>query len=95
MSMLIPNRFHSKVVNKVHGNQFTVDVFPTVYKSNTKWKIRKMLKKNGFDCSVCGYEAEPQYLAFSHLLYWLGVLHQKFTPNVFKLAIFAFGKKES
>lgn len=50
------------------------------------------MKKNGLDCVVYGYEAEPSYLAFSTIAYFFGVLHQKFAPRFLKPAIFAFGK---
>jgi hypothetical protein len=48
--------------------------------------------KNGFECVVYGYEAEPSYLSFSKIAYSLGVLHQKFAPQFMKPCIFAFGR---
>jgi hypothetical protein len=50
------------------------------------------MEKNGFECVVYGYEAEPAYLSFSKIAYFIGVLHQRFAPGFMKSAIFAFGK---
>jgi SAM-dependent methyltransferase len=95
ISRLVPNRDHSKILTKVQTKRQEVDVFPTFYKVNTVKRIRHYLSKYGFDHCVYSYEAEPSYLSFSRFAYWLGVLHQKYAPKFFKLAIFAFGKKQN
>jgi len=94
-SMLIPNRFHSAVVGKVQDRRKEENVFPTLYRCNTKRKINFMINRYGFD-NVCvyGYEAEPSYLSFSRFFYFLGVIHQRFAPNVFKATIFAFARRK-
>lgn len=94
-SKLIPNRFHTSVVGKAQGYiREEADVFSTLYRCNTKRKISYMLSKYGFDHCVYGYEAEPTYLSFSRFLYLLGVIHQRFAPDMFKVGIFAFGRKK-
>lgn len=93
-SRLIPNRFHVKVLGKIQEHRHKEDVFPTFYRCNTKWQLQKMLRRYGFDACVVGYEAEPQYCNFSHLAYFLGVLHQRLAPNFLKAALFAFGRKK-
>lgn len=89
---LIPNRYHSKVANVVQNGRKEEDVFPTVYKCNSMGKIKDMMKNHDFECVVYGYEAEPSYLSFSKLAYRLGVLHQRFAPDLLKPTIFAFGR---
>jgi hypothetical protein len=42
---------------------------------------------------VYTYEAEPSYLSFSPLAYYLGVLHQRHAPKGVRLALFAFAQK--
>lgn len=93
-SALVPGRYHSKVLSVVQEGRKAEDVFPTVYKCNSVWKIRNIMKKHSFDYVVYGYEAEPAYLSFSKVAYFLGVLHQRFAPGIIKPAIFAFGKKK-
>jgi SAM-dependent methyltransferase len=93
VSYLVPNRSHLPVLRRVKDQVVEQDIFPTVYRCNTIPSIRRMLKKNGFEHAVYGYEAEPSYLSFVHLAYSLGVLLQRFTPNLFKVGIHAFGRK--
>ena len=95
MTRLIPNRLHISLLKKVQGVRKDEDVFPTLHKCNTVKKLRRMLEKYGFDGVAYGYEAEPSYFNFSRFFFWLGVLHQKFAPRMFKVAIFGFGRKKS
>jgi len=89
---LIPNKYHSKVTSVVQDGRKEEDVFPTVYKCNSIRKLNNIMKKNGLEGVVYGYEAEPSYLSFSTITYFFGVLHQRFAPGFIKPALFAFGK---
>ncbi|MEO8126890.1 MAG: methyltransferase domain-containing protein [Bryobacteraceae bacterium] len=91
-SMATPNRLHAKVLKKVQAERKQEDVFPTLYRCNTVYAIRRQMAEHGFRAAVYGYEAEPSYLEFSRLAYWLGVLHQRFAPSFLRPAIFAFGR---
>ena len=91
---LIPNRWHQKTIASVQEGRNVEDIFPTLYRCNTKWAITHMMRKWGFDPYVYGHEPEPSYLSFSRLSYWLGVLHQRFAPNLIKTILFAFGRKK-
>lgn len=92
-SAIIPAKYHAKVLSVVQENRKIEDVFPTVYRCNSLWKLRQAMQKFGFEHVVYGYEAEPSYLAFSKIAYFFGVLHQRFAPGMIKPALFAFGKK--
>ena len=87
---LVPNRGHEAVLKVAQRGR--EDCFPTLYRANTVWALRRMMRRHGFDHVVYGYEAEPSYLHFSRLAYALGVLHQKLAPRAMRLAIFAFGR---
>lgn len=89
---LIPNRYHSKVTSVVQEGRSDEDVFPTVYKCNSVRKLRNTMKDSGFGCVVYGHDAEPTYLSFSKIAYFLGVLHQRFAPRFMKPSLFAFGR---
>ncbi len=95
LSKLLPNRIHAVILNKVQSKRKEEDIFPALYICNTKRKIRNLLNEYGFDHCVYQYEAEPSYLSFSRFFYFLGVMHQKLAPAIFKLAIFAFGRKKT
>ena len=90
-SRLIPNRWHRRVLRAVQPGRD--EAYPTVYRCNTVWRVRRMLAEHAFDGIAYGYEAEPSYLNFSKLVYALGVLHQKLAPGFLRPAIFAFARR--
>jgi len=92
-AMLVPNKFHAKVLSVVQDDRKEEDVFPTYYKCNSSRKLGRLLRQRGFSCVVYGHEAEPAYLSFSIAAYLLGVIHQKFAPGFLKPTLFAFGRK--
>ncbi|MDO8512253.1 MAG: class I SAM-dependent methyltransferase [bacterium] len=92
IARLIPNKYHSRITSVVQNSRTEEDVFPTIYKCNSIRKLKKIMKKYGIDGVAYGYEAEPSYLSFSKIIYFLGVFHQKFAPGILKPAIFAFGR---
>jgi SAM-dependent methyltransferase len=93
ISMLVPNRLHSKILTSTDKGVPEQDIFPTVYKCNRAGKIRKMMDKYGFQHCVYHYDSEPTYFNFSRFLYMLGAWYQKLSPRTFRSTLFAFGKK--
>jgi SAM-dependent methyltransferase len=93
ISWLIPNRQHTAVLSKVKDRVIPQDVFPTLYRCNTLWSLRRMLRQRGFEGCVYGHDAEPAYLSFSRFFYFLGVLHQRYAPNCLRISLHAFGRK--
>ncbi|MCX5891143.1 MAG: methyltransferase domain-containing protein [Deltaproteobacteria bacterium] len=92
ISRLIPNKFHRRVLARAKADIKAEDVFPTYYRANSIRKLRNLLDEYGFHHAVYGYEAEPSYLSFSRLAYFLGVLHQKLAPGFLRTAIFVFAR---
>jgi hypothetical protein len=90
---MVPNRFHAAVLKKAQEKRKEEDIFPTLYRCNSKRKLSRVLRSHGFDAHIYGYESEPAYLAFSRVAYTLGVAHQRLAPNAFKAALFAFARK--
>ncbi|MBI4433269.1 class I SAM-dependent methyltransferase [Candidatus Uhrbacteria bacterium] len=93
IAQIIPNKYHARVLAKAQEDRHEEDVFPTLYRCNTRGTLRRLLTTHGFTNVVYGYEAEPTYLSFSRICYALGVLHQRLAPNACKAALFAFGQK--
>ncbi len=91
-SRLVPNRLHSALLSRLQGSRKKEDVFPTFYRCNTIWAVRRLMNAHGFRAAVYGHTHEPTYLSFSKLAYALGVLHQRLAPNAVGLTIFAFGQ---
>jgi SAM-dependent methyltransferase len=92
ISRIVPNASHHEVMHRLGLPKLEQDTFPTLYRCNTLPALRRALKQHRFEGAVYGYEAEPSYLAFNRLAYALGVLHQRFSPGFFRLAIFAFAR---
>jgi SAM-dependent methyltransferase len=94
-SRLVPNRLHASVLKRVEEHQKQEeDIFPTLYRANTVPRLRRLMRQNGFDAAVYGFESEPSYLRFSKLAYRLGVWYQRFAPSFLRTSIFAFGRLE-
>jgi 2-polyprenyl-3-methyl-5-hydroxy-6-metoxy-1,4-benzoquinol methylase len=91
---LVPNGFHGKVLQFAQRGRQEQDVFATVYKCNTRRKLRNILAQNHFDSAVFTHDAEPAYLSFSKLAYRLGVAHQRYAIPCAKNVIFAFAQKQ-
>ena len=70
-----------------------VDVFPTLYRCNTLFKVRRLLRRFGFEHYVYGYQSEPSSLAFSRFFYFWGMVHQHIAPTMLKPTIFAFARR--
>jgi SAM-dependent methyltransferase len=94
ISRLTPNRLHASVLGKARHSKKEEDIFPTLYRCNTRRKMGAMLDKFRFDHCVYEYESEPYYLSFSQFFYRLGVMHQRFALRPFKAALFAFARKQ-
>lgn len=93
---LISNRHHARVLSKVQEGRKAEDVFPTLYRCNTRARLERVLAGAGFgDCVTYAHEAEPSYLSFSKASYWLGVMHQRLSPSCVKPVLFAFARKVS
>ena len=93
ISWLVPTKHRDRFLGVAQPDR--EEAFPTLYRCNTIWRLRRVMAKHGFDHVVYGYEAEPSYLNFSKFFYALGVLHQKLAPKMFRLNIFAFGRRDS
>lgn len=94
ISSLVPNSMHARILKKIQPNRKEEDVFPVVYKCNTRKAFTKFFKTHGFDSFIYNYEAEPNYLKFSYLSFAFGYYLHKVLPTQLKGTIFAFGIKQ-
>jgi SAM-dependent methyltransferase len=92
-SRLIPTFLHLRVLKRAKERLKPQDVFLTYYRCNTLPAIRHALRAHAFDGIVYGFRAEPSYLAFSPITYWLGVLYQRFAPGFLCTVLFSFSCK--
>lgn len=77
LAMLIPNRFHAKIVNATEGRA-EEDVFPTVFACNSLRALRRQTARAGLTIEDGHYIGQyPNYFMFSRVLFRLGTLYQK------------------
>lgn len=77
LSYLIPNCCHKFIVERTSGRAAS-DTFATYYKSNTSRSIRRLAERSGFTVSSLEYLGQyPDMLAFSSLLFRLGICYDK------------------
>lgn len=93
ISRLVPNSLHARVVKRAQNGRKEEDVFPTLYRCNSIWALRKALRRAGLKPTVFGHEAEPSYMEFSRIAYLFGFLYQRFAPSAFRLSLFGFAVK--
>ncbi len=89
---MIPNRMHARVTGAVQGDRHEDDVFPTVYRCNTRRKLQRAMQQAGFDAFVYTHEAEPSYLQFSRLIYRIGAVAHSLMPSPMRWALLGFGR---
>lgn len=94
MARLTPNRMHGDLAARVQADRDADEAFPTFYRCNTTRKLGKALRSAGFDQMVVyGYHAEPSYLSFSSVLYFLGVLYQRHAPRRLGPVLFGYARR--
>jgi SAM-dependent methyltransferase len=75
-SALVPNSLHTKVLSRVQPGRKDIDVFPTVYKMNTKRSIGKFFPEAEWvDCSYT-WSPEPAYHFNNSIVYKLTQIYQ-------------------
>jgi SAM-dependent methyltransferase len=92
-SRLVPQRLHVGVVGHAHHEREAQDVFPTLYRCNTRRRLAQALDAHGFDAAVYGSEDEPGYLTFNSLAYRLGLAHRRLAPKAVRVGLLAWGRR--
>jgi len=93
VASLVPNRYHAKVVEKAQGDREEQDVFPTLFRCNTKRRLRSLCAEQGLDPYVYAWEAEPGYLSFSPFLYRVGAVVHRLIPQPMQSVLFVFARR--
>jgi SAM-dependent methyltransferase len=93
LSWLVPNRFHEKILARVQPEKNSIDVFPTLYQCNTKWRLFRVLRKVGFDSVIYAIEGEPGYLKSFPLGFRIAAALTPRLPQLFKSTLLVFAQK--
>jgi SAM-dependent methyltransferase len=92
-SRLVPSRLHAATLRRAQPIRPSEDVFPTVYRCNTRALLAGALDRHGFEAAVYTSETEPSYLTFSSFAYRLGLLHRRLAPRAFLIGLLAWGRR--
>lgn len=92
-SRLLPNRFHGRAISVAQPGRQERDVFPTLYRCNSVWRLRRALGDAGLTGVVYGIEAEPSYLQFSRLAYRVGATLHRLIPSPFRSRLLVYARK--
>jgi SAM-dependent methyltransferase len=92
---LIPNRFHARVLSRVHptSQRRDSDVFPTFYRLNTLRALRRHFPTMHFEHFSYFFNGEPTYHANSFLLALALDIIAKLAPNYFAKSLHVFIRK--
>jgi SAM-dependent methyltransferase len=92
-SRLVPSRLHRNALRRAQPDRKPEDVFPTLYRCNTRACLQSTLERHGFDAAVYTSEDEPSYLAFSPLTYRLGLMHRRLAPRAILIGLVGWGRR--
>lgn len=93
MTRIIPEAFHNRLIRWIQKARKEEDIFPTVYRCNTIPKIKHTLKKHGYSGVVFSPIGTPAYLNFSCIVYFFGILYERFSPQWLRHTILVFAQK--
>ena len=93
ITWLIPNRFHKAILARVQPDRKSIDVFPTWYRCNTFWRIKRVLKQVGLEPFVYSIEGEPGNLQSFGPLYRIAAALVPHLPSLFKSTLLVFACK--
>jgi SAM-dependent methyltransferase len=92
-SRLIPNALHAAVLRRVQSGRREEDVFPTVYRANSRRRLRRLLVDAGLEPCVYSIEPEPSYMQFSRLAFRAMALVHQVIPSPFRSTLVVLARK--
>jgi SAM-dependent methyltransferase len=77
IAQIVPNSLHPAVI-KLIGGRDKEDVFPTLYRANTRGRLKALLEAVGLrEVELGVHLRSPPYLRFSLPMFLLGVAHER------------------
>ncbi len=90
----IHNSHHSLLLRWAQPERKAIDVFPTVFKLNSKRAIATWFGPDVFDDFTYRYEAEPSYFFNNRAVFALMLLINRLLPPTIKSRLFVFLRKK-
>ncbi len=90
---LLPNRLHARLLRILQPGRKAVDVFPTRYRLNSCWALKRHFPPARFVHASYAWDAEPVYVgAFSPAWHIMRLVHA-LTPRPLRGVLFVFIQK--
>ncbi len=93
VSRIIHNSWHSKILNWVQPNRQEIDVFPTLFKLNSKSDLQKWFPVGKFENFTYRYEAEPSYFFNNRIVLLIMLFANWLLPPLMNSNLFIFLRK--
>lgn len=101
VARVTPQWFHVWFNCRVRGFE-EVDIFPTYYRANSRWRIQKLLRQVGFSVSeieISLVEGSSSVLGFNFVLHGLGRVYERVvqrfeTLESFRMNLIALARKD-
>jgi SAM-dependent methyltransferase len=91
---LIPNARHVKLLRHLQPDRKEIDVFPTRYKMNTVWAIKKYFPDDQWRHFIYTWNAEPAYFGSSKIAWLIMKSVFKFAPGSLGSTLMIFMQKK-
>ena len=90
---LVPFKFHHWLRRMLGYFHTEADVFPVVYKCNTRGRLTRALRRAGFDAMVIRHRGNSHLTGAGLVPGWFGELIERFSPQAFAHELHAYGRK--
>jgi len=90
---MLPFRFHHRVRRMLGYFHTEADVFPTLYRCNTRGKLERALRRHGFDAYVYRHRGESHTIGAGFLPGVVGEMVERFSPPLMRHELHAFAMK--
>lgn len=91
---LIPNKYHTKLLNVLQPSRQDRDVFPTAYRMNTNREIKRLFPREAWNNFSYYHTPEPGYIQGSRWLLKIADRILRMTPEYFSTNLHIFVQKK-
>ncbi len=92
IAALVRNKFHAAVLRRVQPHRLSIDVFPTLYRMNTRGAIKRLFGHAG-EVVTYNHSAEPAYHFDTRWVYRLFMLIHKLLPDALATTMYIYVRK--
>lgn len=90
---IVPNSLHARVLGKAQIGRKEEDVFPTVYRANSKRQLKRLLRGAELEGTVYSLECEPWYMTFSRVSFGVMSVVHRYLPGFLHSTLIVLARK--